>query len=328
LTISKNKSELILLLTLLFTMRAYPAVSDDLGQVQVHLLRKVTVDNSVVMLGDIAIVRGSTSAVEKISGITLGRFSLPTQKLTIENEVIKSRLTCSGFPYKKVKFTGAKTTVVSQKSNLVSTNQLLLAASDFLKSKIASTQTCKWNALRQPTEIAIPSEANDISLVCEMTTPEPKDYARIKVSVIADGIKGKSRSIPFSLKYRQQKAIAVTDIPAGSQLSRENIKLEKIWSDKPGRNEFSAPYGLVTEYSIRKGSSIEPHMVARPKPELVIDRNDIITVKIEYPGLLITATAKALQKGRVGDLIRVRNIDSQRIFVAKVKQDGTVTPSY
>jgi flagella basal body P-ring formation protein FlgA len=34
----------------------------------------------------------------------------------------------------------------------------------------------------------------------------------------------------------------------------------------------------------------------------------------------------AMQDGRAGDYIKVRNTDSQRIILAKIKEDGTVEP--
>ncbi|MHC5074036.1 MAG: flagella basal body P-ring formation protein FlgA [Planctomycetota bacterium] len=36
----------------------------------------------------------------------------------------------------------------------------------------------------------------------------------------------------------------------------------------------------------------------------------------------------SLQKGQVGEYIRVRNIDSKRIIFAKVCEDGTVKPVF
>ena len=46
----------------------------------------------------------------------------------------------------------------------------------------------------------------------------------------------------------------------------------------------------------------------------------------ERPGFTISGTGLALQDGRPGDFIRVRNVDSKRIVVAKVTADGTVAP--
>ena len=43
-------------------------------------------------------------------------------------------------------------------------------------------------------------------------------------------------------------------------------------------------------------------------------------------GFRISGKGLALQDGRPGDCVRVRNIRSQRIVVANVRRDGTVEP--
>jgi flagella basal body P-ring formation protein FlgA len=42
----------------------------------------------------------------------------------------------------------------------------------------------------------------------------------------------------------------------------------------------------------------------------------------------VTATGKAMEKGRLGECIKVKNIDSQRVILAKVNEDGTVEPVF
>ena len=42
------------------------------------------------------------------------------------------------------------------------------------------------------------------------------------------------------------------------------------------------------------------------------------------PRLAITATVTALQSGSIGDVIRVRNIDSGKFIMARVRPDGAL----
>ncbi len=43
-------------------------------------------------------------------------------------------------------------------------------------------------------------------------------------------------------------------------------------------------------------------------------------------GFVISGVGQAMESGRVGDLIRVRNIDSKRIIIVRIAGDGTGTP--
>jgi len=51
-------------------------------------------------------------------------------------------------------------------------------------------------------------------------------------------------------------------------------------------------------------------------------------MRIAGPTFVITSQGSAMQDGRTGDYIKVRNIDSKKIVTAKVMFDGTVEPVY
>jgi len=88
------------------------------------------------------------------------------------------------------------------------------------------------------------------------------------------------------------------------------------------------PYGLIARRRLPANSVIKPSMVGPVKPQILLKRNQNVTIKVERPGLLITAIGKTMQDGRVGENIKVRNVNSQRIFLAKVNADGSVQPVF
>jgi flagella basal body P-ring formation protein FlgA len=67
-----------------------------------------------------------------------------------------------------------------------------------------------------------------------------------------------------------------------------------------------------------------------PIPAIAIDEVDLVTrgssvqLVFQQAGLLITAYAAPLEDGSVGDVIRVRNIDSGAVVMGVVQRDGTV----
>ncbi|MHC4762939.1 MAG: flagellar basal body P-ring formation chaperone FlgA, partial [Planctomycetota bacterium] len=63
-------------------------------------------------------------------------------------------------------------------------------------------------------------------------------------------------------------------------------------------------------------------------PHILLKRNQNVVIKVDRLGLLITAIGKTMQDGRVGEYIKVRNVDSQRIIMAKVSEDGSVEPVF
>ena len=78
--------------------------------------------------------------------------------------------------------------------------------------------------------------------------------------------------------------------------------------------------------SIPANKVIQSNMLATIKSPVITKRNQKVLIRIDMPGFLITAFGKAMQEGRAGEYIKVRNVDSQRIISAKVNEDGTVEP--
>jgi flagella basal body P-ring formation protein FlgA len=56
----------------------------------------------------------------------------------------------------------------------------------------------------------------------------------------------------------------------------------------------------------------------------VVRVRDKVTLAVRAGGLWVTAAGEALQSGRVGDTVSVRNIDSKKTVVGKVTGPGTV----
>ena len=73
---------------------------------------------------------------------------------------------------------------------------------------------------------------------------------------------------------------------------------------------------------------IQPHMLGAAQSPVVIKRNQNVVIRVEKPGFIITALGKAMEDGKVGEYIKIRNIDSQRIIVAKISSDMTVEPVF
>jgi len=67
-------------------------------------------------------------------------------------------------------------------------------------------------------------------------------------------------------------------------------------------------------------------MVNAAQSPVVIRRNETVVIRIERPGLVVSAVGTVLQEGRTGELVKVRNADSSRVIMCKVNADGTVEP--
>ncbi len=74
-------------------------------------------------------------------------------------------------------------------------------------------------------------------------------------------------------------------------------------------------------------TEIRGEMTSAAQLPVLIQRNGTVVIRIQKPGLLVTAVGVAMQEARAGEYVRVRNADSSRVIICKVNADGTVEPT-
>jgi flagella basal body P-ring formation protein FlgA len=337
-----NMTITILAALMLLSSPNKAAVQKSPTGLQIYLPRSVSIKGSLPNLGQIAIIQGEESLIAKAEKIAMGRISIPGQKLVISRTTLLSRLACNGIPAWKVTLTGAEKITLTQKHNVIKSEYFAEKALKFLKDNLPDASICQWKPIRRPKELLLASGSENIKTSLSFVKINSKNQAKIRITLSSDGKKLASQDITFLLKFNTQRLVAKTDIPTGAIVTPENIKLEKVISNYPdpvdsaqllySRISTNEPKklktggALVAKRSLRAGTVIRPGMIGTSKPQVILKRNQNVIIKFDKFGLLITATGKAMQDGRTGEYIKVKNVDSQRIIMARVLEDGTVEP--
>ena len=295
---------------------------------RIYLPREVTIKDDAIKLGQVSIIRGKESLVAKASEIALGRISVPGQKIVVARSVVLSRLACNGIPASKVTLTGAEKITVKQQEHIINGGEFVELASSFLKKNPPAGSVCQMNPIRIPKDLVLPGVSKDIKLSTRLARSSAGNQAKVQIAVLADGKEIGVREVTFRLKYNCRRVVTLVELGAGAVINAENVKIEKSVSNYPEPAGWRPPYGLVTRRKLPANTVIRPDMIGPVKPAVVVGRNQRVVIRIERPGLLVTAIGKAMQDGRAGEYIKVRNVDSQRIILAKVNEDGTVEPIF
>jgi flagella basal body P-ring formation protein FlgA len=293
---------------------------------QVYLPREVTVEDDVISLGQVSIIRGEESLVAKASEIALGRISMPGQEIVLGRPIILSRLVCSGIPAPNVTLSGAEKITIKRQQQIIKGEDFVKLASTFLEKNPPAKSICQSKPLWLPKDLTVPAAGKDIKLSPRLAKSSARNQAKVRIVVFQDGKEIGSREVTFRLKYNYNKVVTLVDIPAGMVITPENVKIEKTSSNYPQPANWIPPYGLLAKRRLPVNTVIHPDMIGPLKPAVIVKRNSNVIIRLERLGLLVTAIGKATQDGRVDDYIKVRNVDSQRIILAKVKEDGTVEP--
>lgn len=165
----------------------------------------------------------------------------------------------------------------------------------------------------------------------EVLTPTSFPYGRAGMMIRL----WKGRSLVSSalasvrIQRRRSFLVARRYIPATAPITRDLVQMETGLVDRE-YDEISVAdiQGLKTRRAIRAGEPLSFRDVAgsaHQRAETVVRARDSVRVIGFRNGLrFVIPAAQALQSGRVGEVIRVRNLQSNRVISAKVTGPGEV----
>ncbi len=323
----KNRTICIILTAfLLMPADSRARTEQDDSALRIHLLREVTIDNNIPNLARVAIIRGNDSLVRKAGIVTLGRISVPGQRIVVDRSIVLSRLACSGIPVSKVTFTGAEKMTVGLRHQIIKGTEFVAAALAFLKKNLPDNSICQFDAIGKPRDLVLPGESKEIKLSARLLKSSARNLGRVRITAVCDGKETGLREMTFRFKYNSRRLVAQVAIQTGTVISSENVKAEMYISNYPESADWIEPYGLVARRSFPAKTVIRPGMIGPARPQVLVKRNQNVVIKINMFGLMVTANGITIQEGRLGEYIKVRNVDSKRVILAKVNEDGSVEP--
>lgn len=305
------------------------AVSDSAGdtRLQIHLPREVTVEGNQLNLAKISIIRGTAPMIAKAGQIRLGRFSAPGQKVVLNRPTILSRLATSGISSDQVRLTGADAVTVRRQQQIIEVDDFIEIGQQFLGQLAASRSVCEVIPVTRPKDLLLSTQPQDIQLTPQLIRGSGRGHVVVRVQVMADGEEVGTRNVSFRLKYRAHRIVAAEQLAEGTALTPENVKVEAVVVDQPEPPGWKPPYGAVVTRTVAANAEIRASMLTAAQSSTFVRRNETVMIRIERPGILITAMGTTLQEGRAGEYVKVRNADSRRVIVCKVMPDGSVEPA-
>ena len=137
------------------------------------------------------------------------------------------------------------------------------------------------------------------------------------------------KTLNFTVKVRIYDVvlIAAHDLIYDKPINAADFRQDEIIVD--GRTDYIKDYSiiknLVPSHMIRAGSPVTINMF---RTAMVIMANQPVRLRIRYHGIEASAKGIAINRGRVGDMIKVRNESSGKIITGRVVDEQTVEVIY
>jgi len=305
---------------------AWGAAGADEPALRVYLPREIAVEATALTVAAVAVVRGGDAArVAQAEAVPLGRSPLPRERLVIDRRTILSRLASHGIGADDVRMAGAPAVAVTRKEKVVSAGQIIRCAEALLKKHPPGPAGCEWQLVRRPPDMVL-AVAEAPRLVAELGGAAPRGYKAVRVVARVGGRQVGAAALLYRRMHPTRRAVAVREILPGRKIMPEDVKIETVLTPTPQDADWTPPYGMIVSTRIAPGTVLRRGLVRPAARSVAVRRNQTVVMRIAGPGFTISGLALALQDGRIGDAIRVRNTDSKRIVVAKVTANGAVEP--
>lgn len=156
----------------------------------------------------------------------------------------------------------------------------------------------------------------------------PEASERQRLEVVCPGESGWTVAVIGQPTLSLPAAHAATVIERGETIGPQHLTFEPINPTKAHRGFYNQPQSVIGQAAkrrIRASQLIAPNLLTAA---LAVQRGQPVKIIARHDGIEASVNGEALADGQPGDVIRVRNLSSEKVIDAQVVEPGVVTSTY
>ncbi|MCY1273142.1 flagella basal body P-ring formation protein FlgA [compost metagenome] len=156
----------------------------------------------------------------------------------------------------------------------------------------------------------------------------PAPLARQRLQVSCDGPSGWTVMVSSQASVFIPALFASQVIERGETIGAKQLRVQELNVGKASRGYFQRPedvLGMSAKRRIRADQALSPGLLASP---LLVRRGQQVKILASHAGIQASTLGEALQNGQQGEVIKVRNLSSEKVIKAKVLEAGLVSSTF
>jgi len=283
------------------------------------------VDGTDVTFGDVAAIEGMPVAeAKKLAQLAVTTAPKPGRSKEIDRDYMVAKLHQHGYPIRHILFKGARTTLATRASQSIDSDALAAGLRAYIESQMPWKTADTVITVQPPPDVAgLPTGKTNVTFECDGDYRFVGD-ATFKTAVLVDGTPCRTLYLRASLHPFDRVAVALRDMKRGEPIRDGDFAMVRKDLAELDDGFFTGAEtlrGLVAVRSISAGSVISVRSVDRP---VAIVRGKLVNAEVAGRCFRITAVVKAMDNGKVGDVVRLTNIDSKKTLAGEVIDENTV----
>lgn len=176
---------------------------------------------------------------------------------------------------------------------------------------------------------ATPGRRSDAPLSCaQPVSVEPLDtrfVTRMKWAVLCADANGWRREVVVKARVSAQVLVMAEDVQAGKLIEDSQLRLERrdISATPDAVSDSTAAVGRTGRNTLRTGQMLAKRLLLTA---VLVQRGQTVGIQAGHNGISVTVPGEALEAGREGEVVRVRNVRSGKVIRARVIEAGLVEP--
>ncbi|MBT5019769.1 MAG: hypothetical protein HON04_13620 [Planctomicrobium sp.] len=319
----------LLLLTVVFnilTMNGIVSAAEPV--ISVKLLTRIQVDPGLVRLSDVAVIAGRDEpAVRSISDLDLCHLQTGDEK-RLTRAFLELRLSLAVVHARNVRWSGSQSVIVTTDQ---SPEKLLLQVEQEIENKISHhldrpLEDIRIRFLRPLEDVFVDEVNHDAELMPEVVISDEQPIGRktIEVRLLNDRNVISSRSVSLEISVKQSELRVKELINRNELIGSENVYVFDSFVTSLQDQVLPADvYGRLARRNLRVGerldlSDLQPELKTVPQ-EIVVRPRDAIRLIARHKNLeYVVPQAEAMQSGEIGQIIKVKNLQSNRVVHARL----------
>ena len=176
---------------------------------------------------------------------------------------------------------------------------------------------------RSLSNIALPEGVIDVKILMPSTSISYSTGTPVKARIFLNGKPYRDVNFIVSIKIFDLALVAAHDLHIETPVTDSDFRVAEIPAD--GRTDYikdaAEIRGLVPHRFIRAGSPVSINYFQQP---VAVESGRMVRIIFRQGGLTVSAKGVAMGRGRIGQVIKVKNETSQKVLSARVVDTQTV----
>lgn len=307
----------------LLTMLLFFALFTSSQALEITFNQSAQVDDTLIRLGDVAKCDEQSPLAEALISQPVGQSPAPGETLVLHFQKIKQHLSANRSLPDDIIWSGSPTIQVSRQGVAITADRIQGIITEYLSDTLKNVVKADIRFI--PNSLPLPFTVPKGDLTCDVIPSNPKILSSSSFSMIfkVDGKVVKNMSVRGKIEALAQVVVAAEPLKKGLILQPQHLAVAAMDIGEMANPELDSQglLGLQLTKAVAKGAPVFGSMVETLP---VIKRGQKVKMVIEAGSLHLTATGFAHSDGKLDQIIKVQNIESNKMLQGRVSGPGVV----